>query len=173
MPPSPIYAVPPASSLAIPETVCPTRGSRRITSTRYDVQVDLPWDFVVPGVPVSVHSKNSRRRSQWKEAVAAEAITAWPAGQPPLIEKLQIHITYYHDSAPLDVDNQLKLIQDALCGIVYVDDNQLTDTHGHLRDINGSYRPRGITLAQGRGFSLDGPFVHVRIEPPGDREELP
>lgn len=133
----------------------------------------LPWDFVVAGVPVSVQSKNGRRKSQWKAAVAAEASAAWPVGLDPLTQKLQIHITYFHDDAPLDVDNQLKLIQDALCGIVYVDDNQLVDVHGHLRDINASYRPRGITLAQGRGFSFDGPFVHVRVEAPGDSEELP
>ena len=136
--------------------------------------MDLPWDFVVPGVPVSVQSKNRRRKQQWKADVAAAAAAAWPPGQPPLSQRLQIHITYYHDSTPLDVDNQLKLIQDALTGTVYEDDRQLVDRHGHLRDLNGSYRVRGkMTSALGRGFSFDGPFVHVKITAQGDIEELP
>jgi hypothetical protein len=40
-----------------------------------------------------------------------------------LTDKLQIQITCFHDSAtPLDADNMLKPIQDALIGIVYDDD---------------------------------------------------
>jgi Holliday junction resolvase RusA-like endonuclease len=90
----------------------------------------LPWDFIVLGIPASVQSK-SPTRVRWKAAVAAAARAAWPSGDQPLPCKLQIHVTCYHDSAPpLDVDNMLKPIQDALISIVYVDDNQLTDTHG-------------------------------------------
>lgn len=67
----------------------------------------------------------------------------------------------------------LKPIQDALCGIVYVDDDQLTDTHGHLRDINGQYRVKGMTPAQADGFVSNGPFVHIRLEMPPEAGELP
>jgi hypothetical protein len=135
--------------------------------------VNLPWDFVVFGVPVSVQSKNSRSKTRWKTKVATAAQTAWPEDAPPLLEKLQIHITYFHDTAPLDVDNMLKLIQDALCGILCDDDDQIADIHGHIRDINGAYKIRGITTALAAGFSAGGPFVHVRVELPGDDEELP
>lgn len=133
---------------------------------------DLPWDFVVRGVPASVQAK-SRRKQQWQTIVRAAASLAWPSGKDPLTDKVQIHITYYHDYARLDVDNMIKLIQDALCGIVYVDDEQLTDTHGHLRDINGAYKIRGISPALADGFSSNGPFVHVRVEWPDDSEVLP
>ena len=136
--------------------------------------MELPWDFVVPGVPVSIQTKNRARKAQWKTSVAAAASAAWPPGQSPLTEKLRIQITYFHDSAPLDVDNQMKLIQDALSGIVFVDDSQLTDRHGHLRDLNGAYRVRGkMTAELGKGFSFDGPFVHVKLLAQGDIEELP
>lgn len=132
----------------------------------------LPWDFVVFGVPKSVQaSKTSKQR--WKDQVRTAAVTAWPDGEPPLDYEVQIHVTYYHDSAPLDVDNMLKLILDALNGVVYVDDKQLTDTHGHLRDLNGHYRVRGLTPAQARGFSSGDPFVHVRVELPAPAGELP
>jgi crossover junction endodeoxyribonuclease RusA len=133
----------------------------------------LPWDCVVLGVPASVQS-NSRSRARWKAVVAAAAQAAWPAGDPPLTDKLQIHITCYHDSAPpLDVDNMLKPIQDALIGIVYQDDDQLMDTHGYLRDVNGHFLVRGMTPAQADGFVSGGPFVHIRIELPAAPGRLP
>jgi hypothetical protein len=108
--------------------------------------VSLPWDFVVIGVPKSVQASRSTVK-RWKEQVRTAAQAAWSVDDSPIDHKVQIHITYYHDSAQLDVDNMLKPIQDALCGLVYEDDRQLTDTHGHLRDLNDPYRVRGITAA--------------------------
>jgi hypothetical protein len=132
----------------------------------------LPWDFCALGVPASMQG-SPRRRNAWKTTVRAAAQLAWPAGELPLTGKVQIRITFYHDSTPLDVDNMIKPIQDALCGLVYIDDNQVSDTHGHLRDLNGAYRVRGMTAAQSGGFVSGGPFVHVRIEEPADPQELP
>jgi Holliday junction resolvase RusA-like endonuclease len=136
--------------------------------------VDLPWDFVVPGVPVSIQTKNKRRKAQYRAQVAAAARAAWPdPAIPPLTGELQIHITYYHDNAPLDTDNSMKLIQDALVGIVYEDDDQLVDRHGHRRDKNKPYRLVGFTRVLADGFLCGGPFVHVRIEEQGDEVALP
>lgn len=132
----------------------------------------LPWDCVVLGIPKSVQASRASIR-RWKADVRAAAGNAWPAGSPPLVCEIQIHVTYYHDGAPLDVDNMLKPIQDALCGVIYEDDKQLTDTHGHLRDVNASYKVRGMTMAQASGFASNGPFVHIRIETPSLPEELP
>ena len=67
----------------------------------------------------------------------------------------------------------IKPIQDALCGLVYEDDNQLTDTHGHLRDLDNVYRVRRMSPALAAGFVSGGPFVHVKIELPPDLVELP
>lgn len=124
------------------------------------------------GVPASVQG-SSQRRDAWKRSVTAAAQAVWPAGEPPLTGKVQVQITFYHDSTPLDVDNMIKPVQDALCGLVYVDDNQVIDTHGHLRDLNHPYRVSGMTIAQANGFVSGSPFVHVRIEEPSDPQELP
>ena len=124
------------------------------------------------GVPKSVQASRASKQ-RWKERVRTAAETAWLPGEPPLDHEVQVHITYYHDSAPLDVDNMLKPILDALIGVVYVDDKQLTDTHGHLRDLNGHYRVRGLTPAQARGFTSGDPFVHIRVELPAPVGELP
>jgi crossover junction endodeoxyribonuclease RusA len=133
----------------------------------------LPWDFTVIGTPASAQAKGPTRR-RWQQMVAAAAVVAWPVGESPFADKLEIHVTCYHDSAaPLDVDNMLKPIQDALIGIVYVDDDQLTATHGYLRDINLPYEVRGMTAAQAHGFVSNEPFVHVRIETPSSTSRLP
>ena len=132
----------------------------------------LPWDFAVIGTPVS-HQASSSSRTRWKADVAAAAKAAWPAGELPLTGALQIKVTCFHDSAaPLDVDNMLKPIQDALIGIVYVDDKQLTDTHGALRDLNGQYWVRGITLELAKGFASNAPFVHIEVGEAPDQGRL-
>jgi crossover junction endodeoxyribonuclease RusA len=132
----------------------------------------LPWDFAVIGTPVS-HQASSASRARWKAAVAAAAQAAWPADTQPLDGKLQIRVTCFHDSAPpLDVDNMLKPIQDALIGIVYADDKQLTDTHGALRDMNAQFWLRGMTPALAAGFIADAPFVHVEVSGPPDHGRL-
>lgn len=67
----------------------------------------------------------------------------------------------------------IKPIQDALNGIVYVDDSQITDPHGHLRDLNEHYKVAGMTPEQAKGFVANEPFVHIRIELPSPSWELP
>jgi hypothetical protein len=133
----------------------------------------LPWECVVLGIPVSVNVRNKVKKQRWRDAVQAAAHAEWPDGEAPLACKLEIHVTYYHERAPLDVDNMMKPIQDALNGIVYVDDKQLTDRHSHLRDLNDAYRVRGLSHAQAEGFMADTPFVHIRIEVSSLTVELP
>ena len=133
----------------------------------------LPWDFVVLGTPLSVQA-SSKSKARWKAAVQVAAQAAWPAGEAPLADALQIHVTCFHDSAPpLDADNMLKPIQDALIGIVYKDDRQLTDTHGSLRDMNDQYVVRGMSPALAVGFVANVPFVHVKVDVPPGQGRLP
>ena len=103
-------------------------------------------------------------------AVAAQA--AWGT-DPPLDVEVMVQLTYFHESAPLDVDNMIKPIQDALIGIVYVDDKQVARVVSTRSDLNGSFRVRGLSEALAYGFLSDGPFVHVKVLPAPDTQELP
>lgn len=105
--------------------------------------------------------------------MASAARAAWPSSDPPLTGRLQVNITYFHVDAPLDTDNMLKPIQDALIGIVYDDDKQVVDVHGAVRDVTAPFRVFGLTAAQAKGFMSGGPFVHIRIGDPPDEQELP
>jgi crossover junction endodeoxyribonuclease RusA len=174
-PPAPVVQRPSADYGERPGGILPPRNPvfiERDDRLAEAGMVALPWDFVVLGVPKSAQASWTSVQ-RWIEQVRVAAETAWPVGEAPLGQEVQIHITYYHDGAPLDVDNMLRPIQDALIGVVYQDDKQLTDTHGHLRDLNGRYQVRGMTPAQARGFTSGGPFVHVRVELPSPLGELP
>ena len=117
----------------------------------------FPFEFVVEGTPASLQSKSSRKRA-WKAKVAHEATAKWPGSVPPTNNLVAVRITYFYDTVSPDVDNIIKPIQDALVGIVYNDDSQVTDTTSRKRNINGSFRIKGLSpevvllLAGGRDF---------------------
>ena len=48
-------------------------------------------------------------------------------GEFPEIGPIMLTITYFYDAVEIDVDNILKPILDALKGLLYMDDNQITD----------------------------------------------
>lgn len=131
---------------------------------------DLPWEFLVIGVPSSLQSKPERRQG-WKKIVARAAREAW-GHAPPLTCHVCFEMIFYYEGVRADVDNIIKYTQDALSGIVYVDDVQLLDTASHVRDVNGEYECRGMTRATAEGFVSDKPFVVVRVYEPTNLEKL-
>ena len=50
----------------------------------------------------------------------------WDA-ESPFVGEVMVVITYYFKGGALDVDNMPKPILDALNGLVYADDRQITD----------------------------------------------
>ena len=131
----------------------------------------LPMDFVVLGTPKSVQAA-SRSKTLWKAEVSTAAQTVWPLTRSPLTTTLKITVVYYYLGAPLDTDNMLKPIQDALNGVVYRDDSQITDITAGKRPFDGSFRVRGLSPQLAKGFTSNGEFVHVRIEDAPDPQEL-
>lgn len=131
----------------------------------------LLFDFVVLGTPISVQAAG-RTKARWKKIVAKEAKAAWPGGSPLKNGSLKLTLVYYYDSAALDTDNMIKPIQDSLIGIAYDDDSQITDVSASKRDLNGSYRVRGMSPRLAHGFASNRDFVHVRIEDAPDPQEL-
>ncbi len=86
-------------------------------------------------------------------------------------------ITHFYDvvsgdeSAVPDSDNIVKPIRDALNGLIYVDDYQITDFISRRRNLNGSFRLKGISPALAEGFAQSKEFLHIKIEiapDPGD-----
>jgi hypothetical protein len=72
----------------------------------------------------------------------------------------------------MDNDNMVKPIQDALIGLVYVDDNQITDTRVRKTDLNGAFRVRGMSAVLAEGFCKGTEFLHIKIEEAPDHAEI-
>ena len=68
------------------------------------------------------------RLREWKEYVRAEAAKLWPT-QAPVEIPLKLTVVYYHErqSVLIDHDNMIRPIQDALAGLVYKNDRQITE----------------------------------------------
>ena len=134
----------------------------------------LPFEFTVDGPPVSYQTRNVVRLRAWQQAERVAAVQRWPASTPPVTERLQFTVTYYHDgiSVQMDNDNLVKPIQDALNGLIYEDDRQITDTYIRKTDLNGSFRVRGMSPVLAEGFCRGNEFLYVRIELAPDHEEL-
>lgn len=130
-------------------------------------------EFVVLGIPISAQAKpGSNSKKRWIAKVAAAAQFASTAGMTPVSHNVHVQVVYYYTGAPLDADNMLKPILDAMNGIVYVDDEQVTDIRAAKRDLSESFRLEVASHALAKGLSGGTDFVHIRIENAPDPKDL-
>ena len=74
-------------------------------------------------------------------------------------------IMYFYESEPLmDIDNIPKPISDALKGLVYLDDEQVTDVLCHKRNLNSNLRIENPSSILAEGFSRGSQFLYVVVE---------
>jgi len=106
--------------------------------------------------------------------VRAAALRRWPTGIPAVKVQVKIAVSYFHDgiAVRMDNDNMVKPIQDALNGLVYEDDRQITDTQVRKTDINGSFRVRGMSPVLAEGFIKGTEFLYIRVEAAPSHEEM-
>jgi hypothetical protein len=132
-----------------------------------------PFEFFVEGPPLSQQTRNPRRLREWKEYVRAEATKLWPA-QAPVEIPLKLTVVYYHErpSVSIDHDNMIKPIQDALAGLIYKNDRQITDAQTRKTNIDGRFRLRRLSAVYARAFGGGREFVYIRIEEAPSHEEL-
>ena len=90
----------------------------------------LPFEFVIDGAPVSQQARRRARLRDWISKVENEAKSHWPEDELPVVDSIMVKITYFYEenvSPKIDVDNISKPILDALKGVVFTDDSQVTD----------------------------------------------
>jgi Holliday junction resolvase RusA-like endonuclease len=125
----------------------------------------MPFEFTVPGQPISHQSHNKQLLDAWQQQVRAAAAALW--GSAPAVSVwLRIAVTYFYEGATvrLDLDNMLKPIQDALKGLVYTDDQLIVDAQVRKASIDEPIRARHSSLVLLRAFHAGEPFVHVIID---------
>jgi hypothetical protein len=131
----------------------------------------MRWDFAVPGVPVSLATRNKARKQAWTQTVRQEASTL-KGPQFPLLEGVAVGITYFYEDPPLDVDNMIKPILDGLWPEIILDDSQVQDVSGSRRDLNNVIAIRDPSQQLIRALAWNLPFVYVQIGQPVDEEEV-
>ncbi len=128
------------------------------------------------GKPISHQTKDKARLQAWKATVRSRAQAVWvgvPTGQ-----NLRVVITHFFEapagdeSGVPDSDNIVKPVRDALNGVIYVDDYQISDFVSRRRSLNGTYRVRGLSAALAEGFQSNQEFLHIRIEEAPDPTAL-
>lgn len=100
--------------------------------------VTLPWECLAPDNTrfVAVKSRNGApkllMRKMYREAKkrAGETVKSQVGDQPPLTMKLELRAVFYEPNRHRrDLSNYIKLVHDAMSGLVYEDDSQLSDVH--------------------------------------------
>jgi crossover junction endodeoxyribonuclease RusA len=104
--------------------------------------------------------------------VRREAERYWQAEALPTTGPVMVIVTYFYDSVSIDVDNIVKPIQDALEGLVYVDDEQVTDVLSRKRNLNSSFRVENISSVLAEGFSRGNEFLHIVVDDAPNQEVL-
>jgi crossover junction endodeoxyribonuclease RusA len=90
------------------------------------MEIEFPIEFLVEGTPVSLQAERAATRNEWKDRVKAASVSALP--QPHFASGDRMAVTIYNfPDQPMqgDVDNIVKLIIDALCRHIYLDDKQV------------------------------------------------
>ena len=137
----------------------------------------LPFEFIVSGKPISHQTKDKKRLQAWKDKVRQAAKVCWKA-DAPLGSSLRVVITHYYDvgagdeSGVPDSDNIVKPIRDALNGVIYADDYQITDFLSRRRNLNSSFRVKGMSPTLAEGFCKGEEFLHVLVENAPDPSDL-
>lgn len=137
----------------------------------------LPFEFILTGRPVSTQTKDKERLKAWHSSIRSAATQGWES-EGPVEDLVRMKLTYYfdaphgkEDSVP-DSDNIVKPIREALIGVVYHYDYQVTDVISRRRNLNSSFRIKGISPILAKGFTGGVEFVHVKIEVAPDPADL-
>jgi hypothetical protein len=119
------------------------------------------FEFLLPRRPVSLQAK---RLQPWKAYVRAEATRAWTSATPSDAEAFRLTLVYLCNTSPVDIDNIIKPIQDALETVVYPADEFITDVDSHRRLFTDAFNLTSLPALLIQGIALQQECVYVRVQ---------
>src|SRR5262245_7188097 len=131
-------------------------------------------EFTVEGPPVSHQTKDKASLTAWKGVIRAEAAKNWGA-KTPLMGKLKCTIINFHegDDASLDDDNMVKPIRDAMNGLIYDDDSQISYSETIHICIDAPVKIRRASAVLLAAYGKGSEFLYVRIDDAPESIQLP
>jgi hypothetical protein len=134
-------------------------------------------EFIVAGAPRSANA-NPRSRRRWRERVSRAARERLQDEGGPTNQDISVLIIYfYQGETTLDVDNIAKSLLDGLKGVLFRDDQQVSEIL-----IRKSRFSTGLSLTGASLYLLDAiermsqagsDFVCVRADPAPDHSRIP
>jgi hypothetical protein len=97
-------------------------------------------------------------------------MSRWPAGELPAVGPIRVNVTHVFVSVAVDLDNLAKPVLDALKGVVFQDDGQISDIRMRKRELGRIMRietPLPLLLD---ALDQGGEFLHVLVEEAPDQE---
>jgi hypothetical protein len=126
-------------------------------------------EFLIPRRPLSLQTRRRNDLQSWKRLVAGAAGSVWGRRAPIESGDLRLTIVYLSDEYPPDTDNIIKPIQDALEGVVIVDDLLVTDVQSHRRFRKSDFDLTRLPPLLHQGLLIGAECVYVRL---GETEPL-
>jgi hypothetical protein len=121
-------------------------------------------EFVVLGPPVSHQTSDKAKLKAWQAAIKAAAAKSWTG--PPLEGVLKFLLINFFEGnrPPLDDDNMVKPIRDALNKFIYDDDRQIQHSETIQVSIEAPVRIRHASKILLDAFAQGDEFLYVRVE---------
>jgi Holliday junction resolvase RusA-like endonuclease len=137
------------------------------------LKLALPFEFIIDGPPVSQQARRRERVRQWRDEVRRVVEQRWPTGEQPAAGRVMLTITYFYESgSSMDMDNIPKPIADALKGLVYLDDEQVTDVLCRKRNLNSNLRIENPSGVLAEGLIRGSQFLYIVVEEAPNQEVI-
>ena len=121
------------------------------------------FEFIIDGPPVSQQTRRRERVRVWQAKVLQEAEKYWSSEHKIFTGLVMLQVTYFYDSFEMDVDNIVKPIQDALIGLAYIDDGQITDVLVRKRNLSINFQEKDINSILAEGFTRGNEFLYIVV----------
>lgn len=118
------------------------------------------FELLLPRRPLSLQAK---KLQAWKAYVRAEAARRWTI-PPSNAAAFQLTLVYLCNTSPVDIDNIIKPIQDALETVVYPADELITDVDSHRRLFTDPFDLTTLPPLLIQGIARQQECVYVRVQ---------
>jgi hypothetical protein len=134
-------------------------------------------EFIVAGVPRSANA-NARSRRRWRERVSRAARERLQEEGELTNQDVTVLIIYFYQGETfLDVDNIAKSLLDGLKGVIFRDDQQVSELLVRKSRLSAGLSLTGATRyllnAIERMSQLGSDFVYVRTDQAPDHTRIP
>ena len=133
-----------------------------------DATLPFPFEFSIPGIPVSAWTRNPVVKERWKANVRDRA----KARADELVEWYLVPVDpvlvtiFYFPAEPMlgDIDNIVKWILDGMCGVVYADDRLVERVVVQKFEPNLPWRIASVSPVLEAVLDSQPPISYVRVD---------